>query len=133
MLQEIMKCERPHVGVGVIIEKEDKVLLMKRKGSNGSGTWAFPGGKLEKFESFEDCAIREIKEEVDLDIFNIKIDKTTNDLFIEDDLHYVTIFVKCDHNGIPKIMEPEKCTDIDWFSWNNLPTPLFLPFKNYLN
>jgi len=133
------KCDRPHVGVGVIIQKHDdfsifdKVLLMKRKGSNGSGTWAFPGGKLEKFESFEECAIREIKEETDLDIYNIKIDKSTNDIFVEDDLHYVTIFVTCDYNGDPKIMEPEKCTDMDWFSWDNLPSPLFLPFQNYLN
>lgn len=126
------KCDRPHVGVGVIIQKEDKVLLMKRKGSNGSGTWAFPGGKLETYECFEECAIRETKEETDLDIYDIKIDKTTNDIFVEDGLHYVTIFVKCEYNGIPKIMESNKCTEMNWFSWNDLPNPLFIPFENYL-
>jgi len=54
-------------------------------------------------------------------------------MFIEDDLHYITIFVKCDTETYnAKIMEPEKCTDIGWFYWCDLPQPLFLPIKNYL-
>ncbi len=128
----MIKCERPHVGIGIVIRKDNKVLLMKRKGSNGSGTWAFPGGKLEKFETIEDCAIRETKEETNLDIFNINIDISTNDIFIDDDLHYVTIFVECDFKGKLKIMEKDKCSDMGWYLWDNLPNPLFIPFENYL-
>jgi 8-oxo-dGTP diphosphatase len=36
--------DRPKVGVGVCIVKDNKVLLGKRKNSHGDGTWAFPGG-----------------------------------------------------------------------------------------
>ncbi len=130
----MIKCDRPHIGVGIIIEDyDDKVLLMKRKGAHSETTWGFPGGKLDKFETIEDCAIRETKEETGLNITNIQIDKFTNDMFIEENLHYITIFVKCDTKSYnAKIMEPEKCTDIGWFRWNNLPENLFLPIKNYI-
>src|SRR3989338_3768070 len=45
------------VGIGVLIFKEGKVLLCKRKGSHGSGEYAFPGGHLEYMESFTECAL----------------------------------------------------------------------------
>jgi 8-oxo-dGTP diphosphatase len=46
----------PRVGVGVIIIKNNKVLLLKRKASHGIGTWAFVGGHLEFNETLEECA-----------------------------------------------------------------------------
>src|SRR5215469_4737907 len=46
----------PKVGVGVMILKDGKVLIGKRKGAHGAGEWAWPGGHLEYMESFEDCA-----------------------------------------------------------------------------
>lgn len=127
-------CDRPHPGVGVIIEsKIGKYLLMRRLGSHGEGTWGFPGGKLEKNESIQECAIREVKEEIDLDISDIHLDKYTNDVFKDDDLHYVTLFVKCkEYTGLPKIMEPDKCLEIKWFDKDKLPDNLFLPIKNYI-
>jgi len=130
-----MKCNRPHIGVGVIIEDYDgKVLLMKRKGAHSEGTWSFPGGKLDKFETIVDCAIREAKEETGLDIINLQVDRFTNDMFIEEDLHYITIFVRCQSKSYDaKIMEPEKCTEIGWFDWKNFPKNLFLPIVNYIN
>jgi len=121
------------VGVGVIIEEYGKVLLMKRKGSIGSNTWGLPGGKLEKFETIENCAFREVKEETNLDISDIIIDSTiTNDIFHNDNIHYITLYVKCEHSGDLKNLEKNKCSIIKWFDWKELPTPLFGPFKNYL-
>lgn len=49
----------PKVGIGVMIFKDGKVLLGKRKGSHGDGEYSFPGGHLNYMESFEDCAQRE--------------------------------------------------------------------------
>ncbi len=122
---------KPGVGVAVIVRKDNKVLLGKRKSSHGAGTWHFPGGKLDFYEELEDCAKREVEEETGIKIKNIKFVTITNDMFKSEDLHYVTIFMVCDHeSGEPTIKEPEKCKVWGWFEWNKLPKPLFLPIIN---
>ena len=71
---------RPLVGVSIIIKKDNKVLIGKRKNIRASGTWAFPGGHLEFRESFEDCIKREVIEEAGIKIKNIKFQTLTNDI-----------------------------------------------------
>ena len=39
--------KRVQVGVGVFVKRNGKILVGKRKGSHGAGTWALPGGHLE--------------------------------------------------------------------------------------
>lgn len=113
------------VGVGVMIFKERKVLLSKRKGSHGSGEYAFPGGHLEYMESFEDCARRETMEECGIEISNIKFLFLANvDKYAPK--HYVHIGLQADwKSGESKILEPEKSESWGWYDLDNLPTPLF--------
>ena len=60
------------VGIA-IINNERKLLIAKRKPDKPMpNKWEFPGGKLEENESLQECGIREIKEELDIDI---KIDE----------------------------------------------------------
>ncbi|MBI2581608.1 NUDIX domain-containing protein, partial [Candidatus Woesearchaeota archaeon] len=73
--------ERPKVGIGVILVKEGKVLLLKRKNAHGEGTWGFPGGHLELHEEFEDCVKREVEEETGISVNNIHFAGLTNDIF----------------------------------------------------
>jgi len=58
------------VAVGVVIIAEGKkVLIAKRKADKPMpNKWEFPGGKLERNETLEACGIREIKEELEVDI-----------------------------------------------------------------
>ena len=54
------------VGVGVLVVRDGLVLLGRRLGAHGAGTWAAPGGRLEFGEQIEACAQRELAEETGL-------------------------------------------------------------------
>ena len=126
------KC-RPEIGVGVCIIKDGKVLLGKRTNAHGDGSWSFPGGHLEMYETLENCAEREVLEETDLKIKNTRFAGVTNDIFPEEEKHYITLFIIADYDsGQLKTMEPEKCSEWNWFSWGKLPQPLFLPIRNLI-
>ncbi len=123
--------KKPKVGIGVIIIKDNKVLLGKRKNAHGEGSWSFTGGHLNFNESWEDCAVRETMEETGLVVKNIHFGAVTNDIFQIEDKHYVTIFMLADYDrGEIKVMEPAKCEKWQWFSWSKLPRPLFIPVQN---
>ena len=125
--------KRPFVGVAVIVIKDNKVLLGKRKNSHASGTWQFPGGHLEFNESIKDCARRELFEETGIKVKNIRLGPYTNDIFQKEKKHYITLFVVADYDsGVLEFKEPEKCEKWDWFEWGKLPEPLFLPIKNLM-
>ena len=51
------------IGAGILYTDGEKILLLKRNGSDNEGTWAIPGGKVEKGESYLDAARRESIEE----------------------------------------------------------------------
>lgn len=124
---------RPKVGIGVIIIKDKKILLGKRKNAHGEGSWCYPGGHLEFGESWEECSRREVWEEVGIQIKNIRFGTITNDIFENEHKHYITISMISDYeSGEVKLMEPDKCDKWEWFEWDNLPSPLFLPTINQL-
>lgn len=125
--------KRPKVGIAVAIVKNNQVLLGKRLGKHGPGTWAYPGGHLEFMESWEECARRETKEETSLEIKNVRFGVVTNELHYQENEHYITIGMIADYaGGEPQTLESNKCEEWCWFSWDNLPQPLFLPIVNQL-
>jgi len=125
--------ERPLIGVAVIVIKDDRVLLGKRKNSHGADTWAFPGGHLEFSESIEDCAAREVFEETGIRIKNLRFGPYSNDIFTAEKKHYVTLFVIADHDsGMPEVKEPHKCEKWKWSEWPPELQPQFLPIQNLL-
>ena len=122
---EANKENRPKVGIGVMVIRDGKVLLGKRKGSHWQGEYAWPGGHLEYMESFEQCARREIREECGIEIANIRFQFLSH---IKKYLpkHYVHVGLVADwQSGEPKVMEPKKSLDWEWFDLKNIPRPLF--------
>jgi 8-oxo-dGTP diphosphatase len=116
------------VGVGVFVWKDGKFLMGHRVGKHGNGTWSVPGGWLEFRETFEECAIREVKEETGMDITNVRIVTATNNIFENENIHSITIWLDSDWvAGEPQILEPEKFIDQQWHTFQTLPSPLFEP------
>ncbi|MBX4196296.1 NUDIX domain-containing protein [Candidatus Pacearchaeota archaeon] len=121
----------PRVGVGVFLVKDNKILLLKRKGAHGEGSWSLAGGHLEFNESWEEAAIREVFEETGVTITNPQFVTATNDIFPVEGKHYITLFMKAEiGNQEPINKEPEKCDKLEWFTWDSLPRPLFVPVEN---
>ena len=68
------KKPNPKIVTAAVIEKDGHVLIAKRRqGSRFAGKWEFPGGKLEKGETPEQCLKRELLEELEIvtDIGNL--------------------------------------------------------------
>jgi len=141
-----MEEQKPKVGVGVLILKDNKILLGHRhedakKASSelhGEGTWTMPGGKLDFQELLIDGAIREVFEEIGIELKkeDLKV------LCVQDDIvpdkHFITVGFLCQNfAGEPKVMEPDEITEWDWFSFDCLPKKVYQPsekmIKAFLN
>jgi 8-oxo-dGTP diphosphatase len=80
-------------------------------------------------ESFEACATREVKEETNLDIVNVRLGTTVNAVSKDHGYHYVVVVMVADvadPEAEPQNMEPEKCEGWSWHSWSSLPTPTYI-------
>jgi 8-oxo-dGTP diphosphatase len=124
----------PKIGIGVLIFNGQKILLGKRIKNHGLNTWSAPGGHLEFGESFEECGIREVKEETGLTISTPEFLAVTNDIFADDNMHYVTIFLIAHYPEDQTVTnpEPDKTENWEWFDINSLPDKLFLPLQNLI-
>ncbi|MBX4211055.1 NUDIX domain-containing protein [Candidatus Parcubacteria bacterium] len=109
--------KRVGAGFGVIVLNGDQILLGKRhedpdkadSSFRSAGEWTIPGGKLEWGETFEEGAIREAKEETDLDIKNPKVISVHNNR--NEHAHFVTIgLIAESFSGTPIFIHyPKKC------------------------
>jgi ADP-ribose pyrophosphatase YjhB (NUDIX family) len=59
---------QPVVGVGAVVVKGGKALIVKRAHEPRKGEWSLPGGRVELGETLVDAVRREIKEETGLDV-----------------------------------------------------------------
>jgi mutator protein MutT len=106
------------IGVAVIWDRfGQKILIDKRKaGGSMGGLWEFPGGKIEAGETVVDCIVREIREELGIEI-------SVGEQLISIDHTYptfqLTLFVHhCQHiSGIP---QPIECNEIRWVNVSDL-------------
>ena len=123
--------ETTKVGIGVLVMKDGKVLLGKRKGSHGAGEYAGTGGHLEHMESFESCAKRETLEETGLEIENVRFLCISN---LKDyaPKHYVDIGLVADwKSGVPQVMEESKIEQWDWYDLDAIPASQFGALSHY--
>ena len=107
-----------------LIRRGREFLISQRKKSDSFGSlWEFPGGKKHPEESFEQCVVREVKEEVDVEV-------QVHEKFMElrRPYHERTIwlnFFLCSHvAGEPKAVD---CDKVEWVLLEDMKNYSFPP------
>jgi 8-oxo-dGTP diphosphatase len=113
--------QKPQIAVRAFINNvKGKILIIKRANTSyGNEKWNLPGGKIEFGETAEQALIKEIKEELNLKCIHSGFlfymdnipDKST-------DLHFVTLFFKCECEG--EIQINKESSDYVWIGYKEL-------------
>ena len=83
----------------VLVDQDGRGLICERpKGKFMEGFWEFPGGKLEKNETPENCLIREIKEEIGVNLGDFCFSPLTFSLNEYDDFNILLLLYICREN-----------------------------------
>ncbi|MGH6990787.1 MAG: NUDIX hydrolase [Stellaceae bacterium] len=94
-----MSPDRPIVGCLAVVRRDSKILLVQRAKPPGIGKWGFPGGHLEMGETVLQCAVRELKEELEIEAEPRRIltafDFITRDSAGKPTRHYTLIAILC--------------------------------------
>lgn len=132
-----MKIGKDYIGVGVgafILNDNNELLLQKRAVPAEKGCWSIPGGRLEMFETLNQAVVRETKEETDLDIEVVNLMGICDHIIKAENAHWVATNYLCKiKSGEAKIMEPDKASDMKWFSLDSLPENLTITTKKALS
>lgn len=115
------------IGTAVIVNDEGLILIDKRRNKGTmANKWEFPGGKFEDGENAQECIVREIKEELGIDIevgqhlMNVKHDYPHLSLTLM--VYYARIIA-----GEPQTLE---CAEIRWVKPEQL-SDFDFPDANY--
>jgi len=112
----------PRVGVAVLIQRDNKILLTRRSNSPEQNHWQCAGGYLRFGEDIYQCAQR-CAQATGLQISQLSSGPCTNNIFTEQNLHTVTLYV------LAGVCEGVERDGWQWFDCQHLPQPLFLPMQ----
>ena len=124
------RSNKPEVRLGcgalIVNEKNEALLLLRSvKSRDEYGYWSQPGGGVEFGETVKDAIIREIKEEVGVEIELVKFLSYTDQNYLSKNEHWVSIsYLARITHGNPVNMEPEKHSEMKWFPLDNMPSKL---------
>ncbi|MGQ9618388.1 MAG: NUDIX domain-containing protein [Candidatus Aminicenantia bacterium] len=122
--------KKPFVAVDIIIEypEEDSIILIKRK--NPPYGWAIPGGFVEYGESAEETAIREAKEETNLEIELLCQFHSYSESWRDPRGHTISIVFIAKGRGEAIAMDDAK--EIGIFKENDLPSEIAFDHERIL-
>lgn len=90
---------RPWVGLGVIVHKDNEILLIKRAKEPNIGRWSLPGGAQNVGETVFEGSAREVLEETNIITFDHTLIDVVDSIHLDQDnkikYHYTLIEVSC--------------------------------------
>jgi len=108
--------------VYLILIKDSKILLQRRFNTGyEDGNYSLPAGHLDDGESITQALVREVKEEIDLDLKAEDIKLVHIMHRKESDIRVDLFFTTKKYEGKFRNAEPDKCDDLSWFPLDNLP------------
>lgn len=108
-------------GVGVFIVKDNMLLLTHRSQGYQVGFWEVPAGGRKERETFEEAAIREVKEETSLEVRIIQ----HLGLHVNDEYHFRCHMMLAEIvTGVAQNMDAYNHEAVQWFPLAQLPGPL---------
>ena len=126
---EIEVYQNPIPTVDIIIGIESKgIVLIKRK--NPPYGWALPGGFVDYGESLEEAAVREAKEETDLDVKLIEQFHTYSDPNRDPRHHTISTVYVAKAKGVPQA--GDDALEISVFNESNLPAEIAFDHRSIL-
>ena len=111
-------------GVHVVLERDGKLLLMRRAGTGFfDGLYSLPGGHVEEGESVRDAAVREVREELGVALTAAALE-WLGVVHRRSDTNRIDFFMRASSwAGEPRICEQDKCDQLVWSSPESVPEP----------
>jgi 8-oxo-dGTP diphosphatase len=131
----VMTSERHYLRVAVylILIKDNKILLLRRFNTGWrDGFYTLPAGHFDGAETIAEAMSREAAEEIGVKVKpeNLQVVHVVHQVM---DKEYIDFYlVAKEWEGEPKLMEKDKCDDLNWFSLDNLPERLLPNVKEAL-
>jgi 8-oxo-dGTP diphosphatase len=109
--------EKQIEAAAALIFRDGKLLIAQRHaGAHLGGLWEFPGGKREAGETFEECLVREIREELDVEIFGGELFEEIFHAYPEESVRLKFFICKL-LSGEP---QPLDCAAVKWVTKKEL-------------
>lgn len=123
-----------HVCAAVIVEGDEVLLATRPPGKSMAGLWEFPGGKIDAGESFAQCLVREIHEEIGLDITVLDRLYTLHHSY--PDKNVVLYFFRCIQKNKAQMPHPKEGQEVMRIKFSQIRPEQMLPadisFMDYL-
>ncbi|MFD7320565.1 NUDIX hydrolase [Streptomyces sp. NPDC059875] len=125
--------DQPGIAAAIVV-REGRVLMVRRRVSEGQLSWQFPAGEVELGEAREDAAVRETREETGVDVTAIKL--------LGERIHPKTgrlmSYTACEVvGGTAYVADAEELAELAWVAHGEIPQyvpyGLFEPVQDYLD